>query len=302
MQITVEDVHKTYGDVTALDGLSLEIPDGSSVGILGTNGAGKSTLFKLLVGLDRPDDGSLTVGGRSIADAGLSIREHVGYLPERVGFPGALTGREALEFDAQMRGLPRDDRIAETIELVGLSDSAADRPVDGYSNGMRRRLGLGVAILSDPGVLILDEPTAGLDPRGVREFHGIVERVRSETGATVVLASHVLSEVERVCDHVAVLHRGRLMTDGPVDALVDGEMVTVRLVPMDVADTEAIASVGEAYGSVTISNDAVSVRCPSADVPRLFAKLGGTIEIEATDIDRDGLDVAFHDAIEGVRA
>ncbi|MFP4625854.1 MAG: ABC transporter ATP-binding protein [Natronomonas sp.] len=302
MQITVEDVHKTYGDVTALDGLSLEIPDGSSVGILGTNGAGKSTLFKLLVGLDRPDDGSLTVGGRSIADAGRSIREHVGYLPERVGFPGALTGREVLEFDAQMRGLPRDDRIADTIELVGLTESAADRPVDGYSNGMRRRLGLGVAILSDPGVLILDEPTAGLDPRGVREFHGIVERVRSETGATVVLASHVLSEVERVCDRVAVLHRGRLLTDGPVDALVDGEMVTVRLVPVDDADTEAIASVGEGYGSVTISTRAVSVRCPSADVPRLFAKLGGTIEIETTDVDRDGLEVAFHDAIEGVGA
>lgn len=302
MQITVEDVHKRYGDVTALDGLSLEITDETSVGILGTNGAGKSTLFKLLVGLDRPDDGSLTVGGRSIGDAGRSIREDVGYLPERVGFPGALTGREVLAFDARMRGLPRDQRIDQTIDIVGLSSSAADRPVEGYSNGMRRRLGLGVAILSNPGVLILDEPTAGLDPRGVREFHRIVDRVRSETGATVVLASHVLSEVERVCNRVAVLHSGRLVAEGPVDALVEDETVTVRLVPVEADDTGTVQRIAGTYGTVRDTGAGISVRCSADDVPTLFAELDDTADLAAADVDRDGLDGVFHDAIEEVNA
>lgn len=219
MEINATDVRKTYGDVTALDGLSVSIPDGSTFGILGTNGAGKTTLFKLLIGHDRPDEGTITVGGEAVTDAGRRIREHVGYLPEHIGFPASLTGREVLAFHARVRGLSADGRIADTIDRVGLSPEAADRPVSGYSNGMKRRLGLAAVLLAEPSVLILDEPTAGLDPRGVTEFHRIVERIGAETEATIVFCSHVLSEVERLCDQIAILHEGSVRASGPVEEL-----------------------------------------------------------------------------------
>ncbi|MCY4731332.1 ABC transporter ATP-binding protein [Natronomonas gomsonensis] len=297
MRITANDVRKEYGSVTALDGLSIEIPDGSTFGVLGTNGAGKTTLFKLLVGLDRPDGGRLAVGEQSVADAGTEIRERVGYLPERVGFPGALTGREVLSFHARMRGLPRDGRIDDAIETVGLSPSAADRAVSGYSNGMRRRLGLAAAILPEPQVLVLDEPTAGLDPRGVAEFHGIIDRVRTETGATVVLSSHVLSEIERLCDRVAILDGGRVVTAGPVSELVDTDDVTVRIRPEREASLESLTDAAEPFGTVSTANGAVSVRCPAGDVPPLFAAVDSAADIVDVTVERESLEAAFHGAL-----
>jgi len=301
MQITANDLRKAYGSVTALDGLSVEIPAGSTFGVLGTNGAGKTTLFKLLVGLDRPDAGRLTVGDRRVSEAGTAIREAVGYLPERVGFPGALTGREVLEFHARMRGLPSDGRIDDAIGTVGLDASAADRAVEGYSNGMRRRLGLAAAVLPEPSVLVLDEPTAGLDPRGVAEFHDIIDRVRTETGATVVLSSHVLSEVERLCDRVAVIDGGRVVAGVPVEDLVDADEVAVTVRPVRAEDVERVASAAGAFGPVQAANGTVTVRCPAGDVPALFA---ATEDVEVADVtvEREGLEAAFHGALEEVDA
>lgn len=217
MRIDATDVRKAYGDVTALDGLTLSVPSGSAFGIIGTNGAGKSTLFRLLVGHDRPDGGTVEVGGTDVTEDGRRIRERVGYLPEHVGFPDGLTGREVLGVHRATRGLPKDGRIREAIERVGLTPDEADRRVSGYSNGMQRRLGLATMLLPDPDVLVLDEPTAGLDPRGVDEFHAIVGEITAETDATVMFCSHVLGEVERLCDRVAVLHDGRVRASGPVD-------------------------------------------------------------------------------------
>ena len=229
MRIDATDVRKAYGDVTALDGLTLSVPSGSTFGIIGTNGAGKSTLFRLLVGHDRPDAGTVEVGGTDVTEDGRRIRERVGYLPEHVGFPDGLTGREVLGVHRATRGLPKDGRTAEAIARVGLTPDEADRRVSGYSNGMQRRLGLATVLLPDPDVLVLDEPTAGLDPRGVDEFHAIVEEITTETDATVVFCSHVLGEVERLCDRVAVLHDGRVRTAGPVDELAaEGEAAADR--------------------------------------------------------------------------
>lgn len=217
MKITIEDVQKTYGDVTALDQLSLTIPSGATFGLLGTNGAGKTTLFRLLVGHDRPDAGRITVDGVDVSASGASVRDHVGFLPDAIGFPGELTGRETLAFHARMHGgRPSTSRIEETLGLVGL-DAAADRRVAGYSNGMGRRLGLAAVVIGDPAVLVLDEPTAGLDPLGVSTFHRIIERVSAETGATVLFASHALEEVERLSDLVGIMHAGRLLQRGPVE-------------------------------------------------------------------------------------
>ncbi|MDY7081129.1 MAG: ABC transporter ATP-binding protein [Halobacteria archaeon] len=222
--IEASNVTKTYGDVTALDGLSLSVNEGSNFGLLGTNGAGKTTLFKLLVGHIRPDSGSVEIAGENVEKAGRKVREVVGYLPEQAGFPSSLTGREVMMYHARMRGIPkseRAERVDDTLETVGLTGDA-DRRVSGYSNGMNRRLGLATALLPRPEILLLDEPTAGLDPLGVSEFHRIIERLHRDEVSTVVVSSHVLSEVEKLCDSVAVLHNGTLRAEGTVRELKRG--------------------------------------------------------------------------------
>lgn len=297
MHVRANDVRKTYRNVTALDGLSLEIPDGSTFGLLGTNGAGKTTLFKLLVGHDRPDSGRLEIGGEDVTDAGRRIREQVGYLPERIGFPPALTGREVLAFHSRMRGLPRDSRIDDAIDRVGLDAADADREISGYSNGMRRRLGLATVLLPDPAVLILDEPTAGLDPRGVAEFHETIERVQAETDATVVFCSHVLSEVERLCDRIAILHDGQVLTEGRVSELVDGE-TSVRL-QTDTDLTAVLEAAGSVPGvTVTGETDRALARCDTDRLPALFEAVS-TLDVTVTGIERDGLEGTFHDQLTG---
>lgn len=219
MHIEATDVTKSYGSVTALDGLSLSVPAGSTFGLLGTNGAGKTTLFSLLIGHEEPDDGTVKIGETTITEAGAAIRDRVGYLPERVGFPPELTAREVLRVTGRVRGLSNlEDRADAALGTVGLADDA-DRPVEGFSNGMRRRLGLATALLPDPDVLLLDEPTAGLDPLGVVAFHRIVEDVSERTGATVLVCSHALAEVERLCDRAAVLDGGQLLATGTLEDL-----------------------------------------------------------------------------------
>lgn len=306
--IEATDVSKAYGDVQALDGLSLSVDPGATFGLLGTNGAGKSTLFRLLVGHTRPDAGSLAVGGADVVEAGPAIRRTVGYLPEHAGFPATLTGREVLGFTARMRDIPAAaDRIDDALSLVGLTD-AADRRVGGYSNGMSRRLGLATALLSRPRILLLDEPTAGLDPRGVRAFHRIVEALGERDDLTVVLSSHVLSEVESLCDTVAVLHDGRLLTEGPVAELRrqarDGVSVHLRLADPAAAD-DARAAVARADGSVrSASGTRLVVDCPSAAVPGLLADVTGSVPLDGYEVREPGLEQVFERALEsaeGVR-
>lgn len=304
MDITAENLYKTYGGVTALDGLELQIPAGTTFGVLGTNGAGKTTLFKLLLGHDRPDEGRLTVGSHAVADAGRTVRRHVGYLPERVGFPSALTGHEILDFHVRMRDLPRDGRIDNALDTVALSPADANRAVGGYSNGMRRRLGLAAAVLPEPSVLVLDEPTAGLDPRGVAEFHDVVDRVRDRTDATVVLTSHVLPEVERLCDRVAILHEGQAKATGPVADLVAGTEATVRLQPAEPDVLSELTDAVAEFGVVSVDGETVTVECPQSEVPSLFATVEHVTDLAETNVERAGLEAAFHDAItsDGVTA
>lgn len=301
MNVTITDVHKRYGDVVALDGPSFEIPTGSTFGVLGTNGAGKTTLFSLLVGHDRPDAGHIDVGGLDVTSAGHRVRERVGFLPEHSGFPAALTGREVLSVHAHIRGVPgRVNRIEACLDLVGLTD-AADRRVAGYSNGMARRLGLASTLLSRPPVLVLDEPTAGLDPIGVARFHRIVERIDRETGATVVLSSHALHEVERLCDRVAILQDGQLQTVGRIDDLRRagvGDHVTVVVHPADIERTRLL-EILEGHGTVTDDGDVLSVACDHDGAFDLAATLGGEARslVDRFEVHEPGLEAAFHEAL-----
>ncbi|RQH02493.1 ABC transporter ATP-binding protein [Natrarchaeobius oligotrophus] len=303
MQITITDVRKRYGDVVALDGPSFEIPSGSTYGVLGTNGAGKTTLFELLVGHDRPDEGRIEVGGLDVAAAGHRVRERVAFLPEHAGFPPAMTGREVLDVHARIRGLSaRCERIEDALETVGLSE-AADRAVAGYSNGMGRRLGLASALLADPPVLVLDEPTAGLDPRGVATFHEIVERIDRETDATVVLSSHALEEVERLCDEVAILDDGRLCAVGSIDDLwtAAGDDVTVEIRPADPAGRpdrprERLLETVQRYGDVIETDDAIEVVCDRDEAIALCSALDPDL-LERFEVREPGLEAAFRAAL-----
>lgn len=307
--IEVSEVTKTYGEVTALDGLSLAVESGTTFGLLGTNGAGKSTLFKLLVGHTRPDAGTLAVAGENATTAGAGIRRIVGYLPEHAGFPPALTGREVLAFHARMRSLDEAPiRIADVLETVGLAD-AADRRVEGYSNGMTRRLGLATVLLARPRILLLDEPTAGLDPRGVAAFHRVVRALDGDDDLTVVVSSHVLSEIETLCDAVAVLDDGRLRTTGTVAELRRqvSDAVAVRVRMSDPDATSDVSALASRCGATvrTMNGTRLVADCPPTAVPDLVAALAEAERVEGYEVREPGLERVFEDALsepEEVRA
>lgn len=299
MNVEIHDIDKAYGSVTALDRVSFDIPAGSTFGVLGTNGAGKTTLFELLVGHDTPDAGHISVGGVDVTTAGTNVRERIGFLPEQVGFPGQLTGREVLEVHGRIRGLGPDTahRIDTVLGTVGLTD-AGDRRVAGYSNGMGTRLGLATALLAEPPVLVLDEPTAGLDPRGVEAFHRIIKRIGRERDATVVLSSHALDEVDRLCSHAAILHEGRLRAVDRIDQLrrKSGDSAVVSIGTEDQTATARVAEIAGTFGETTVATDSVSVVCGPGEAVELLDRLDLS-QVERIEVDEPGLATAFSEAI-----
>ncbi|WP_439028679.1 ABC transporter ATP-binding protein [Haloarchaeobius sp. DT45] len=289
--IDVTNVRQTYGSVTALDGVSLSVDRGETFGLVGTNGAGKTTLFRLLVGHETPDEGAVQVAGFG-ADAGVERRRHVGFLPEDAGFEPRLTGREVLTYYARLRDVPADERehrVRRVLATVGLAD-AADREVAGYSNGMTRRLGLGTTLLTRPDVLLLDEPTAGLDPEGVADFHDVVRSI-AETDMTVVLTSHDLREVEALCDRATILRDGHEVATGPVEELRNSvaaeTTVTCRLASdadpapavEAVADLESVPS-----ASVEQADDPLVVTCPRGDEGAVLDAIREAVDVAAFEV------------------
>jgi ABC-2 type transport system ATP-binding protein len=219
--IRTNGLAKRYGAVTALEGLDLDVPAGSIFGLLGPNGAGKTTAIRLLTGLAHPTSGSATVAGIAVGGAGDSLQRRIGYLDQDPRFYGWMSGRELLRFVGRLHGLAGTElraRVDEMLGLVGLTD-AAGRSIGGYSGGMRQRLGIGQALLARPAVLFLDEPVSSVDPEGRRDILEIVDRLRGTT--TVFLSTHILADVERVCDRVAILDFGRLVIEAPIDELLE---------------------------------------------------------------------------------
>ncbi len=230
--IVIEDLTKRYsGDVLAVDRLSLTVPSGSVFGLLGPNGAGKTTAMRMLVGLIRPTSGRVRIFGDPVKP-GASVLFRVGVLVESAGFVPHLSGRENLELFWKAGGQALSeanlDRAIETADL----GTAIDRKFKTYSQGMRQRLGVAQALLGTPDLLVLDEPTNGLDPQQMRETRNVIRQVAAD-GTTVLVSSHLLSEVEQICDHVAVMNKGRLIAMGPVSELV-GAAATVYMEVDDV--------------------------------------------------------------------
>ncbi len=218
--IEAHGLTKRYGDVLALDALDLAVPAGSVFGFLGPNGAGKTTTLRLLTGLGRPTAGSARVAGCDVGRDGRALRGRIGYLDQDPRFYGWMTGRELLTFVGRAYGLAGAAlraRVDATLETVGLSD-AARRRIGGYSGGMRQRLGVGQAMLPEPEVLFLDEPVSALDPEGRRDTLELIGRLRGRI--TVFMSTHILSDVERICDRVAILDRGHLVAEAPIEELL----------------------------------------------------------------------------------
>jgi ABC-2 type transport system ATP-binding protein len=219
-EVSTRGLTKRYRLDVALDGLDLDVPAGCVFGFLGPNGAGKTTTLRLLTGLARPTAGSATVAGIDATTGGRALAERIGALDQDPRYYGWMTGRELLTFVGRLHGLDGAAlraRVDEVLETIGLVD-AAKRRIGGYSGGMRQRLGIGQAILPRPSVLFLDEPVSSLDPAGRRDVLDLIGRLRGT--CTVFMSTHILNDVERVCDRVGILDHGRLVTEAPMDELL----------------------------------------------------------------------------------
>ena len=262
--IETRGLTKTYGTVRALDGLDLTIPKGGVYGVLGPNGAGKSTLFRILLGLISPTDGTASIMNGPVGD--IAHMRLTGSMIETPRYPPYMTARQVLRWLALEHGIGGTADIPYWLERVGLTE-AADRKVRGFSVGMMQRLGVAAALISKPELIILDEPTSGMDPPGIQEMRALIRSLAHDDGLTVVLASHQLLEVQRVCDRVAILNKGRLVREGAVSELTAvGERLRLSV--------DAGPKVMELLGSRgTADGDAVLADISRTEAPGLIRAL-----------------------------
>jgi len=261
--IEISNLTKRFAGVTALDDLSFSVPEGEIFGFLGPNGAGKSTCINILLDFVRPTEGSVRVLDKDAYEGSTEIRERTGVLPEGYDVYDRLTGYQHLEFAIESK--QADDDPDELLDRVGLSPEEGERKAGGYSKGMAQRLVLAMALVGEPDLLVLDEPTTGLDPNGARLLRDIV-REENERGATVFFSSHILSQVEAVCDTVGILNEGQLIAKDSVGGLREAATGDTRLVVTvgDEADTgtarDAVTSL-DSVESVSVDGDRLTVHC-----------------------------------------
>src|SRR5438477_368357 len=265
---TVE-LTKRFGRTIALAGLSMTVPRGEVFGFLGPNGAGKTTAVKLLLGLLTPSSGEGWLLGRPVGD--LQTRRRIGYLPELFRYQGWLTAAEVLALHCELAPLPRSswkDEVRSALETVGLSERANDR-VGTFSKGMQQRLGLGAALVGEPELVFLDEPTSALDPVGRHDVREIIRGLAAR-GTAVFLNSHLLSEVEQVCDRVAVVDHGRVIASGTMNELLGGTAVRVRVAGLTQADKNKLTD----FGRIDDEDDQMTFTSLNPDrVPDLVAAI-----------------------------
>ena len=254
---------KRFGPVVALDALTVDIPHGRT-GLVGANGAGKTTFFRLLLGLGRPTSGSLEVGGRAVDADPIGVRATIGYMPEHDCLPLDQTAADVTATFAELSGLPARaarQRASDVLDLVGL-DEARFRPIAGFSTGMRQRTKLAQALVADPQLLLLDEPTAGLDPTGREEMLALVARVGT-FGISVLLATHLLDDVQQVCDNVVMIDGGALVVAGATEGLVQ----RTGMVVVDVGDrgSELVPTLIARGMNATVVDDTVEITITAED-------------------------------------
>ncbi len=285
LAIETRGLRKHYGAFVAVDGLDLAVREGEVFGLLGPNGAGKTTTILMLLGLTEPTAGTASVLGCDPTHDPLKVKRLVGYLPDNVGFYEDLTARENLRYTADLNGIPRsvaNPRIDALLERVGLIE-VRDKRVGQFSRGMRQRLGIADVLVKNPRLVILDEPTIGLDPEGTRELLDLIHELSQDDGITVMLSSHLLDQVQRVCDEVGIFVRGQLVAAGPVGQLGEQLLAGQPLVlEVQVAAENRVAAAASlaaipSVESVDAESDLLLVRAlvdVRAEVARRLAPLG----------------------------
>lgn len=239
--IEISHLTKQYGSKIAVNDLSLSIRKGETFGLLGPNGAGKTTTILMLLGLTEPTAGTAEIYGKNCAQNPLEVKSIVGYLPDNVGFYADMTGRENLRFTGKLNGLggkELEQRIDVLLERVGMTD-AADRKAGTYSKGMRQRLGIADVLMKDPEIIVMDEPTLGIDPAGMRELLELIEKLSKEDGRTLLISSHQLQQIQQVCNRVGIFVEGKLIACGTLPELEEhirqdgGYLLELEVRPFD---------------------------------------------------------------------
>lgn len=306
--IRIEGLHKSFGEVQALDGLGLAVEPGSVFGFLGPNGAGKTTTIRILAGLARADAGQAWIDGLEVAADRRRIASRIGYLPQDPAFYPWMTAREFVDYVGRVFGLPARERLGRTNELlhlVGLAE-VADRRVGGFSGGMGQRLGIAQALVNRPPVLLLDEPVSGLDPVGRKELLQLIERLRGQ--CTVFMSTHILADVERVCDTVAIIDRGRLLAEAPQQELLGRYAVPAFEVEVENGLAEQLAAWTETLRSrswvASVSLDRATVRVVVNDVgiarrELLASALAEGLILDRYEMVRPSLEDVFLRLVEG---
>ena len=304
--INVAGLTKTYGQERALDAVDLSVEEGSIFGFLGPNGAGKTTMLRLITGLVAPTAGSIHVLGHPIATAGNAIRSEIGFLPDVPAFYNWMTAEETLRFAGSlygMNGAYLDERVETLLRMAGLGKVATK--IGGYSRGMRQRLGVAQALINAPRLLLLDEPTSALDPMGRKDVLDFIASLRGRT--TVFFSTHILGDVERVCDTVAILDRGKVVAQAPIDVLKDrfGQQKVVVEVTEGAHALAAAIAVHDWAKAVTVDSLGVievTVRDLGAaqhGIPAIVASQGtGLSRLEAGEM---GLEEVFVELVGGDR-
>jgi ABC-2 type transport system ATP-binding protein len=270
--IEINGLTKKYGSFTAVDNLNLSVSKGEIFGLLGPNGAGKSTTILMLIGLTEPSSGTATICGIDPSRNPVKVKKKVGYLPEDIGFYDNLTGLENLIYTARLNSIPVDEaelRASQLLGRVGLSNEGKKK-AGKYSRGMRQRLGLADVLIKNPEVIILDEPTMGIDPSGVKDFLELIVRLSREEGITVLFSSHLLHQVQKVCDRVGIFVNSRLLAEGNINSLAR-KLFATSAFSIEIGISPV--SLGEGRG-----------KAKSATVDSLKNKLQGIEGVEAVNI------------------
>lgn len=286
--IRCEALCKNFGNLRAVDQLNVSVEQGATFGFLGPNGAGKTTTLRLLTGLTNPTSGHMWVAGEDVSSKPMDLRSKVGYLPESPSFYGWMKGREFLLFAASLYNIDpakARERVEQILDQVNLAD-AGNRQIKGYSRGMLQRLGLAQALIHQPQVLFLDEPASALDPMGRRDMLETIAALKGET--TVFVSTHILSDVERVCDHVAIINRGRMVASGTIDEIRSSQHGSVFRIEVEEDPAPLAALLGGREWLTSMEGSAqgdrhlfrVQVSDPDAakkELPRLVYESGLTL-------------------------
>jgi ABC-type multidrug transport system ATPase subunit len=271
--IKVQSLSKNFGSLKAVDQLSFEVKAGQVYGFLGQNGSGKSTTIRMLLSLIHPSEGKIEIFGQSLSAHRSAILEQVGAVIERPDLYPYLTAREHLTMFSKLRQQPvTAAKIDATLSQVGLFARANDK-VQTYSLGMKQRLGIGIALLHDPALIILDEPTNGLDPQGIADIRELIKSLSKEQGKTVLVSSHLLSEIEQIASHILIIHQGKKMAEGPTETLLDPNKTIVQIKTLDDLAAKNILLQSDFKGHVLDRKEGLYLGIPKLQIPALNSYL-----------------------------